>query len=126
MASEAKMSSDQNEWKPAPGTSHYFDPLIELDMDDYGERLRSPEIIRAAKIEEGPYLAELKVGMTVTARINRRTLDRKYIDKPFLAINDNIVLLRERWGGGGNASIAHLLSFNEYAFYDAQAIIEAI
>jgi hypothetical protein len=122
------MSSGNCEWKPAPGTSPYFEPVTELDMDDGDdERPRSQDYIKAAQIEDGPYLAELKPGMTVTVSINRRTLDRKYIDQPFLdlANTHNNVLFRESCGAA-NAGIAHLLSFNEYAFYDAQAIIEAI
>lgn len=118
------------EWKPQPGTEHLFDPLTEWDdTSPFGDEEipHRRDFETATQIPDGLTFEEIKPGMAVTVSINRRTLDRKYIDRVFhvMVLAGNNILIKEGWNAD-NAAISHLLTLSEYAIYDATPIMDAI
>lgn len=116
------------EWTPLPNTEHLREPLDEWDDEPLlGVRPHRQDFETATQIADGLSLAQIKPGMAVTISINRRTLERTYIDRVFhvMAVTGNNVLIKQGWRAD-NAAVSHLITLAEYAIYDASSIMDAI
>ncbi|WP_430241911.1 hypothetical protein [Neorhizobium sp. DAR64861/K0K2] len=101
--------------------------LTEHDEDEVTIRPNGMDIEIATQIEIGVDPKKLTEGMPVTVSINRRTMDRKYIDRVFyvMSVTENNILLREGWIPG-QMGMSYLLTMAEYAFYDARPLVDAV